>query len=181
MKTKTSNITYFWRVIYAHTIAYFLAGLFAVVVLNYKDLFAAETVSLIMRPVSDPVVALGPFLQIFRGFLIALVLLPLRRTFFEEARGFWKLGLLVLGLSLLSTIGPTMGSFEGYIYTKVPYQYQILGYPEAVLYDALFTGILKLSYAYEKRIVLVLSIMFVTLIAFMSVMGFITGGMVNER
>ena len=51
-----------------------------------------------------------------------------------------KLGVIILGLSLLSTIGPTMGSFEGYIYTKIPYMYQMLGYPEAILYVLLFIG-----------------------------------------
>ena len=96
---------------------------------EYRDLFATDVISSFMKPVDEPIVVLGPVLQIFRGILLALVLLPLRKVFFEEKNGLMKLGVIILGLSLLSTIGPTMGSFEGYIYTKIPYMYQMLGYP----------------------------------------------------
>jgi hypothetical protein len=114
----------------SHTIAYFVAGVFALIVVNYRELFATDVISAFMRSVDDPIVALGgTSLQIFRGIIIALILLPLRKTFFEEKHGLIKLGLIIIGLSLLSTIGPTMGSFDGYIFTKIPYKYQILGYP----------------------------------------------------
>jgi hypothetical protein len=96
-----------------------------------------------MLPVDEPIVALGPSLQIFRGALIALILLPLRKTFFEERYGLVKLAVVIIGFSLLSTISPTMGSFDGYIFTKIPYRYQLLGYPEAIAYVLLFVGILK--------------------------------------
>ena len=174
MEKKQGLVKYFWQVIYAHTIAYFIAGVFAVLVMNYRDLYATEIISSFMHPVDTPIVALGPFLQIFRGILIALILLPLRKTFFEEKNGFLKLGITIFGLSLLTTIGPTIGSFEGYIYTKIPYIHQILGYPEAILYVLLFTGILSISTKYaDKKIVTVLSIICVSLICLMSVTGFI--------
>jgi hypothetical protein len=128
-----------------------------------------------MHPVDSPIVALGPALQIFRGILLALILLPLRKTFFEEKHGLIKLGILIMGLSLLSTIGPTIGSFEGYIYTKIPYMYQILGYPEAILYVLLFVGILFVSLKYEhKKIITVVSIVFVVLILSFGIMGFLS-------
>jgi hypothetical protein len=177
MENKISVPKYFWQITYAHTIAYFIAGLFAVVVINYKELYSTDVISLIMLPVDTPIVALGPFLQIFRGVLIALILLPLRKAFFEEKNGLLKLGLVIIGLSLLSTIGPTMGSFDGYIYTKIPYLYQILGYPEAILYVLLFIGILHISIKYShKKIIPILSIVFMVLISFMCIMGFIMAG-----
>jgi len=174
MEKKANLVLYFWQIIYAHTIAYFVAGLFAIVVINYKELYSKDTISLIMLSVDTPIVALGPFLQIFRGIIIALILLPLRKTFFEEKNGLLKLGLVIVGLSLLSTIGPTMGSFDGYIYTKIPYMYQILGYPEAILYILLFIGILTISIKYaHKRIITILSIVFMVLISLMSIMGYV--------
>jgi hypothetical protein len=174
MERKNDIIKYFWQIIYAHTIAYFIAGLFALVVINYRELFSTDIISSFMRPVDAPIVALGPLLQIFRGIIIALVLLPLRKTFFEEKKGLLKLGLIIIGLSLLSTIGPTIGSFEGYIYTKIPYMYQILGYPEAIIYVLLFIGILNISIKYShKKIVFILSIVVMILISLMSIMGFI--------
>jgi hypothetical protein len=174
IEKKDNLVKYFWQVTYAHTIAYFIAGIFALAVINYRDLFATEIISSFMRSVDEPVTALGPGLQILRGILLALILLPLRKTFFEEKHGLVKLGMIILGLSLLSTIGPTMGSFEGYIYTKIPYMYQILGYPEAIMYVLLFTGILGISIKYsDKRIITVLSIIVVLLIVLMSIMGFV--------
>jgi len=173
MEKKCNVVQYFWQIIYAHTIAYFVAGIFAVVVINYRELYATKIISSFMLPVDTPIVALGPLLQIFRGIIIALILFPLRKTFFEEKKGLLKLGLVVIGLSLLSTIGPTMGSFDGYIYTKIPYMYQILGYPEAIIYVLLFIGILGLSIKYaHKTIITILSILFTVLICAMSIMGY---------
>ena len=175
MEKNQGLIKYFWQVTYAHTIAYFIAGIFAAFVLNYRDLYATEIISSFMHPVDSPIVALGPALQIFRGILIALILLPLRKTFFEEKHGLIKLGIVIFGLSLLSTIGPTWSSFEGYIYTKIPYKYQILGYPEAIVYVLLFIGILAVSKKYEhKKIITVLSIVITVLISLMSIMGFLS-------
>jgi hypothetical protein len=175
MEKKLDVVRYFWRIVYAHTIAYFIAGIFAVVVVNYRELYSTEILSSFMRSVDEPIVALGPSLQVFRGILLALILLPLRKIFFEEKYGLLKLGLIIIGLSLLSTIGPTMGSFDGYIYTKVPYIYQSLfGYPEAIIYVLLFIGILFISIKYaHKKIVTVLSIVIMVLICLMSIMGFV--------
>ena len=173
MENKQGLVKYFWQVTYAHTIAYFIAGIFALVVVNYRDLFAAEVIGSFMHPVDASIVALGPVLQLFRGILLALILLPLRKTFFEEKHGLIKLGIIIIGLSQLSTIGPTSGSFEGYIYTKIPYMHQILGYPEAILYVLLFIGILFISTKYsDKKIVMVLSIIIMILISLMSIAGY---------
>jgi hypothetical protein len=171
---KNNLVKYFWQVTYAHTIAYFIAGIFALVVLNYRELFATEIISSFMRSVDEPIVALGAGLQIFRGILLAMILLPLRKVFFEKKNGLIKLGIIIIGLSLFLTIGPTIGSFEGYIYTKIPYMYQILGYPEAMIYVLLFIGILHISIKYsDKKIITILSIIVVFLISLMSIMGFV--------
>jgi len=173
METKQGLVKYFWQVTYAHTIAYFIAGIFALLVINYRDLYATDIISSFMHPVDTPIVALGPALQIFRGIMLAAILLPLRKSFFEEKNGLIKLSIIIFGLSLLSTIGPTIGSFDGYIYTKIPYVYHILGYPEAILYVVLFTGILAISKKYEhKKIITVLPILFVVLICLMGIMGY---------
>jgi hypothetical protein len=174
MKKNNNLVKYFWQIIYSHTIAYFVAGIFALIVVNYRDLFATEIISSFMLPVDEPIVALGgTFLQIFRGIIIALIILPLRKAFFEEKHGLIKLGVIIFGFSLLSTIGPTMGSFEGYVYTKIPVIYQILGYPEAIIYILLFIGLLGFSKKFgHKRIVTVLSIIIMVLLSLMGIMGF---------
>jgi len=171
---KKSLVKYFWKITYAHTIAYFIAGIFAVVVMSYRELFATDIISSFMHPVDSPIVALGPMLQIPRGILLALILLPLRKTFFEEKHGLLKLGLITFGLAFFLTIGPTIGSYEGFIYTKIPFAYQIMGYPESIIYVLLFIGILHVSEKFsQKKIITVLSIVFVSFICLMSIMGFL--------
>ena len=126
--------------------------------MNYRDLFATDVISSFMKPVDEPIVVLGPVLQIFRGILLALVLLPLRKVFFEEKNGLMKLGVIILGLSLLSTIGPTMGSFEGYIYTKIPICIKCWVIRRRYYTCCCFIGILHVSIKYaHRRIITLLS------------------------
>ena len=163
---------FIWRISYSHVIAYFIAGIFAVLVMGYQEAYLSESLSF-MRPVDSAIVALGPSLQIFRGLILSLVLLPLKKTFTEGKNGFLKLGILILGLSLFSTIGPTLGSFDGYIYTNIPFMYQILGYPESFLYVLLFTSILWISYKKQTKLLDILAILAVVLICGMSIMGYL--------
>ena len=137
--------TFVWRICSAHVIAYFTAGVFALLFLDYRTHFSSESLALLM-----PV----------RGFLYG-------------KNGFLKLAWLVLGLSFISTIGPTPGSFDGYIYTILPVQYHLGGIPEAVLYTALFAGILAFWHKSGKRYVTTLSIVLVAVIVLFSVMGFL--------
>lgn len=65
----------------------------------YQEHFLAEPLSF-MCPVDSAIVALGPALQIFRGLLLSLILIPLIKTFIEEKNGFIKLMVLILALSL---------------------------------------------------------------------------------
>ncbi|MCM1035642.1 MAG: hypothetical protein NC038_08485 [Paludibacter sp.] len=167
-------IDFLWRTTYAHTIAYFVAGLLAVTLLGYREHYASESLSVLMRPVDAPITALGPALQIVRGMLMAIVLYPFRSVIFSH-NGWWKLALLILGLSQLCTIGPTPGSFDGVIYTKLPMQYHLLGLPEAVVYVLLFTGIMAFSYTTRKRYTDIVATLFVLLIIFMGIMGYLTG------
>jgi len=174
MILQKQHTQFLWRVLYSHVIAYFIAGIFAVTFMNYKEHYASDYLNHLMLAVTSPRVALGPALQIFRGLIIGLVLLPIRKMILEEKYGFAKLALLVLGLSFISTIGPTPGSFEGFVYTVLPVQYHLLGIPETVLYIFLFIFILWFTYKREKRWIFIVSIVFVVLICFMSIMGYLS-------
>lgn len=173
MKDKREFFTFLWRTTYSHTIAYFTAGLLAVTFLHYREHYASESLSLLMQPVDAPLTALGPALQILRGLLMALVLYPFRSVIFGK-NGWWKLALLVFGLSLICTIGPTPGSFDGMIYTILPWQYHLLGLPEAIVYILLFIGSMALSYKTDKRCINVIAVLLLLLIIFMGVMGYLT-------
>ena len=52
--------------------------------------------------------------------------------------------------------------------------YQMLGYPEAILYVLLFIGILHVSIKYaHSRIITLLSILIMALICFLGIMSFV--------
>ena len=77
----------------------------------------------------------------------------------------------ILGLSYFATIGPTFGSFDGYIYTKIPLQYHLLGLPETLIYSLLFTSMFALWYKMKNKTLNIISASLVALIVLMSVMG----------
>jgi hypothetical protein len=67
-----------------------------------------------------------------------------------------------------------MGSFDGFIYNKLPFRFQVNCYPEAIIWILLFIGILAISKKYaHKKIITVISIVFVALIFLMGIMGFL--------
>jgi hypothetical protein len=182
MNQKQNNeiATFIWRVISTHTIAYFVAGIFAVFFMHYKDQFAADIMSSIMRPFDSPWVALGAGLQIFRGIIIAFVLLPFKEILISRS-GWIKLSGLILGLSYISTIGPTFGSFEGYIFTKIPLQYHLLGIPEALIYVFLFSISFYLWYKKPNKAWNIISTIFIILIVLMSFLGYLSSiGLIKQ-
>ena len=174
MEKKQSMVKYIWQITYAHTISYFIAGIIAIAFFDYGEWWASEYISAFYRDIESPIVALGGgFLQIFRGIIVALILLPMRKTFFEEKYGLLKLALIIFGFSIVSTYGAVITSFEGLIYLKVPLIYHIKGIPEGIIWLSLFIGILYISIKYsQKKIITILSIIIVVLIAIMAITGY---------
>lgn len=182
MDNNKGNIKFVWRVTAAHTIAYFCAGIFAVLFMDYKNYFSSGAMSSFMLPTDTPIVALGPALQTIRGIIMGLVLLPIRKAFTDEKYGFLKLWLLIIGLSVFSTFAAAMGSIDGFIYTKVPAIEQVLGYPEAFLWATLLVGILWAFYKFEKKVINIVALVLVILIIFMGIMGYLQGiGAINVQ
>lgn len=165
---------FFWRITATHVITYFIAGICAFIFMNYRAHYSTETLSLLMRPIDSPWVSAGMGLQIFRGFIIALILYPFREVFLFTKNGWLKLWMLVLGLSYISTIGPTFGSFEGYIYTKVALSYHLHGIPEALLYTFLFSSFICFWYKKPLKIWNILSVILVILIMAFSALNFLS-------
>ena len=176
MEKKQIPVKYFWQVTYAHTISYWIAGVIAISFFDYREWWSTEAFQAFYRDIDLPIIALGGgVLQILRGFIVALVLLPLRKTFFEEKNGLLKLALIVAGFSIISTYGAVITSFEGLIYLKVPFIYHIKGIPEGLIWLSLFIGILYISIKFgHKKIVTILSIIITSLICIMSITGFLS-------
>jgi hypothetical protein len=145
---KISWVQFWWRVSTCHMVTYFIAGVLAFYLLDYREAFLQTMLSAFMRPTDSPWVAAGPSLQIIRGILFALVLWPVREFFLNTNRGWFKLWLIFLGFAVLGTAGPSPGSIEGLIYTKLPISYHLLGLPEVIFQTLMFSW--ALFYWYQK-------------------------------
>jgi hypothetical protein len=82
MEKKESLVKYFWQITYAHTISYFIAGIFAITFMRYGELFELEIYSGQVRSIDDPMVLLGPGLQIFRGMILGLIFFTFTQNIF---------------------------------------------------------------------------------------------------
>lgn len=172
METKNLTFgTFFWRISASHMVTYFIAGIFAYNLLNYKGLFDTEALSCYMRSTDSPWISAGPALQIVRGLIFSLALWPFRSIILENKTGWLKLWILIIGLCILSTTSACPGSIEGMFYTIVPFKNQIIGYLEVVPQTCLFSMLVVFWYHYPKKIWTILSIIFIALIILMSTLG----------
>jgi hypothetical protein len=161
--------TFWWRACSTHVITYFVFGLLALTLLDYERLYSETELRHLMRTTNSPWVAAGPALQLVRGTLFAVVLWPLASLLVEKN---WLLlwGLLV-GLAVLGAAGPAPGSLEGAIFTTLPARLHLAGLPEVLLQTAAFSFLLVHWCRYPARWKTITSVVGVTLIALMSVLG----------
>ncbi len=131
--------TFTWRVIALHMVTYFIAGVLAYTLLDYRDLFSNTDLRFLMRPLESPWVAAGPGLQFIRGLLFALVLYPFATIFLKGTRGALLLWGLFLGLCILGTAGAPPASLEGVIYTRLTPLQHLRGLPETSLQTLAFS------------------------------------------
>jgi hypothetical protein len=180
-KSENNFGTFAWRITATHTIAYFVAGIFALLVLKYNEIFGIGELSF-MRPTDSPWVGAGPGLQIIRGLLLSIFLFPFRSIFFETKYGWIKFWFLSFGLGYLLTISAATGSFEGVIYTNTPLKYHLIGIPEIVIYLTIFTVLMWGWYKKPYKIFNILSIILVSLIGLMSLLGVLaSSGIINPN
>ena len=172
-KDKLKFGTFFWRVMSSHMISYFILGLIAFILLDYKETFENPPMSYLMRSIDSPWVVAGPMLQVIRGFVFSVVLWTIKDSFLFKEYGWLKLWGLIVGLSILSTTGPAPGSIEGMIYTKIPIVDQLKGYFEVLPQTMLFSLFLNYWYMKPKKAWNIISIALVIIIFFFSSMGVI--------
>ena len=163
--------TFFWRITSAHVITYFLMGLLASQILNYHELFETPPFSHFMKPMSSKAIAAGPALQLIRGLIFSIALWAFRDVFLNTKRGWLKLWGLLVGLSILSTTAAGPGSVEGFIYTTIPIEKQVIGYLEVLPQTLLFSLLVYQWYQKPRKVWNIVSGVLVGLILLMSLMA----------
>ncbi len=171
MKNKKEFLEFSWRIVALHTITYFVAGIFALIFMGYKELFSSDVLSSLMRPIDSAIVAMGPSLQIILGLFMSVFLFPFRSIFLEKKNGWLYLFMLIVGFTLFAPQLPGPGSFEGVLYTIIPWHAHLIGLPEMLIYSALFSTGIFCWYKKPKKVWNVLAIIGICLIFIMSLLG----------
>lgn len=151
------------KTITVHTVTYFIMGLLALTILDYRTAFETPITREYMRPVDDTIVALGPALQFIRGILFAVAFYPLREILFRRKNGWLITWLVLVMLGILSPFAAAPGSVEGLLYTKMPVALQISGWAEIMTQALLLSVILYywVNHPEKKWIAWVLGIIYV--------------------
>lgn len=181
MNSKADRFGIFlWRITAIHVITYFIIGIITMNVFDYGTVFTNGNLGSFMKTLDSPWVALGPSLQIFRGVIFALVLWPFRSNFLYQEYGWFRLWLLFIGLSILATFGPAIGSIDGMIYTTIPISQQLLFLPELLVQSFLLSFLMFYWFKKPKKAYLIISIILVSLIILMSLAGFLSINISSE-
>ena len=151
MKELTSKkIKFTIHVILIHTTSYIACGLLFHLFFDYNAIFNMNIIKDFMRPVSDPMVMMGPFLQPIRGLLFAIVLWLLRPVWVEKKYGWLYIWIFILILGIINTPAASPCSIEGFIYSRIPFWYHIMGYAELGIQTLVFSSIV-FSFGRNKK------------------------------
>lgn len=117
---KNDKMRFVLRVTVAHIVTYIVCGMFFSTVFRYQDIWQAGGFGDHMRDYDSIFIYLGPLFQIIRGLLFGGILILIPIEFFKQKYGWLKLWIIVAGIGILNTPGPSLGSIEGLIYTTTP-------------------------------------------------------------
>lgn len=136
---KNPVVSFLFSVTVFHTVTYFIFGFVASSIFNYKEVFGLPVITEYYQAFGSVSNVLGPVIQVFRGVLFGLVLLPFKRTIAESRYGWLHLWLLFVGIGILGTPAAAPSSIEGAVYSKLPLWFHLLGFPEILLQTLAFS------------------------------------------
>jgi len=170
---QTSIVGFIARFLVVHTIVYFFAGLVFSEVLHYKELFATSEYAN-MRPYDSIMIMIGPFLQVFRGALIALVFVPFRKVIIENKWGWIYLFAAQWMLLNVAADSVTPGAIEAIIYTDIPFGHHFITYPEFTFHTLVVS---LLFWVWQRKPNKILNIVFISvfvIITILLILGMVT-------
>lgn len=163
-REKGSTVLFMTRVAIVHFITYFIAGLIASRVFDYKNIFTLPIIRDYMLPYGSPTLTWGPFLQPIRGIVLGLAILPFRDFLGEKRFGWLYLWLIFICFGIFGTPAASPASMEGILYSRLPLWYHIIGLPEILLQTLAFSWLTHFYLRHPKGIVSALPPVFGTII-----------------
>ena len=137
-ETKTSRWVRFvssfvGRFTLIHVITYVMFRVLFNLIIGYSGDFAAEEMRNLMRPSDSPWIIASVFFQIGRGFILAIALLPVKKTLLSARFGWARLWFLLFVLSGIGAAVAGVGTIEGMVLTQIPLRYHFVGLPELAI------------------------------------------------
>jgi len=140
------------RVVAIHLLSYLVAGAAFSALLDYQHLFQQPVIRDYMLPFGSPSLLLSLALQIVRGAVLGLVLLPFRTMLAATRWGWLQLWLLIVGVGIVSTPAAAPSSIEAVIYTRLPLWYHAIGLPEILCQTLVFSWLVHLYLRHPEGI-----------------------------
>ncbi len=106
LKVKNKK-SYFSKFILLHVLTYAVIGILFYNLQNYKDAFATMEQFKLFRPLDHPLVAATIPIQILRGGILALFILPFYNTFIKKENGCLLLFAIIYGFTAVTQLIPT--------------------------------------------------------------------------
>lgn len=135
----SGSVRFVFSVVGSHVATYFVAGLIASRAFSYQALLEQPVIRDYYLPYGSVDVVRFAVLQVVRGILFGLVLLPLRGFLAATRAGWLWLWLVFLVVGILGTPAAAPGSLEGVIYTRLPVWFHLIGLPEIALQTLAFS------------------------------------------
>ena len=168
-KTKRT-LSFVLYVTFAHCITYFICGMIFSQLMGYSEWWKQPVVCDYFRTFDGSASAAGPFIQIIRGLLFGLVLIPLV-DFIRQKSGWLKLWILFLGIGIIGAPAAAPSSIEGVVYSKLPFVFHFVGLPEicgqTLLFSVLVHRHLTLSGEKSEKSIKLLRAFYSAIIVFM--------------
>ena len=151
MEKSKKTISFVLYVTFAHCITYFICGVIFSQLMGYSEWWKQPVVCDYFRTFDGAASATGPFIQIIRGLLYGLILIPWI-DFIKQKSGWLKLWLLFVGIGIIGAPAAAPSSIEGVVYSKLPLAFHFVGLPEICSQTLLFSVLVyrHLNSAEEK-------------------------------
>ena len=138
MEKSKKTISFVLYVTFAHCITYFICGVIFSQLMGYSEWWKQPVVCDYFRTFDGAASAAGPFIQIIRGLMYGLILIPLI-DFIKQKSGWLKLWVLFLGIGIIGAPAAAPSSIEGVVYSKLPLAFHFVGLPEICSQTLLFS------------------------------------------
>lgn len=125
-----------------HVVTYLLVGLVASRALDYTDLLSRAVISDYYLPYGSADLLASTALQVLRGALFGLVLLPFRTLLAGSRWGWLWVWSVFVVIGILGTPAAAPSSFEGVVYTRLPWWFHLVGLPEMLVQTLGFSVLL---------------------------------------